>query len=163
MDVPLEVTLGGCDMPDVLVLNGITYVSEPAKTIIESHDPFGHQFWPIKVCDESGGLVTNKPYYHMNMRRYVTIESQEKPMLDTDFSVHPELEGKHIATIQQDDRVRAFVVSLPLWIHYYPPHSLGHALFMNEVMYKALCERGMKGIKQFTQYGGRQGELVAHV
>jgi hypothetical protein len=161
MKVPLEVTLARGDMPDMLVLIDRIYVSEQAKAIIEGHDPFGHQFWPVEVRDTEGNPVTDKRFYHMNMRRYMTIENLNKPPLETDFTMHSE--ATYLPSIQHDSNIRAYIETLPLWKHFRPPYTIDSPLYINETMYKALQAGGITGIKEFTQFRGKQGEMVSHV
>lgn len=163
MNVPLEVTLHGCDMPDILVLNDQIYASEVVKRIIEIHDAFGHQFWPVDIADKNGSPVSTKQFYLMNLRRYVTIEDLGKPLLDVGYRVNKDFEGQYIASIQHDAQVRCFVESLPIWRHLFPRWTIDIPLFMNEPMFKALQAGGVTGIKEFTQFDGKLGEMVAHV
>ncbi|CBL45309.1 Conserved hypothetical protein [gamma proteobacterium HdN1] len=163
MDVPLKVTLCDYDMIDILVLNNQIYASDVVKNIIETHDPFGHQFWPVDVVDESGTPVSTTQFYHMNMRRYVTIEDLGKPLLDADYRVNKDIEGKYVSSIQHDVLVRDFVESLPIWRHFFPRYTIDIPLFINEPMFKALQAGGVTGIKEFTQFDGQLGEMVAHV
>ncbi|MCP5207730.1 MAG: hypothetical protein H7A01_11040 [Hahellaceae bacterium] len=163
MRVPLQVTIVDGDMPDMLVLMGHIYVSEQAKAIIEQHDPFGHQFWPVEVRDTKGTYITDKRFFHMNMRRYVTIENLNKPPMDTDFTMTSHSDATYLPTIQHDVDVRANIETLPLWQHFSPPSTIGSALYINETMYKALQAGGITGIKEFTQFRGKQGEMVSHV
>ena len=161
MNVPLEVTLVDGEMPDMLALIDNIYVSERAKSIIEQHDPFGHQYWPVEVRDTEGNSVTNKRFFHMNMRRYVTIENLNKPLLETDFTMHSE--ATYLPTIQHYSSVRSYIETLPLWKHFSPPSTRSYALFINETMFKALQAGGLTGIKEFTQFRGKKGEMVSHV
>lgn len=163
MAVPLEVTLIDGDMPDMLALIDYIYVSEQAKAIIEQHDPFGHQFWPVEVQDTEGKPVTNKRFFHMNMRRYLTIENLNKPPAETDFTMTSHSDATYLPTIQHEANVRRYIETLPLWKHFTPPSTRSHALFINETMYKALHTGGITGIKEFTQFRGKQGEMVSHV
>ncbi|ABC27516.1 hypothetical protein HCH_00614 [Hahella chejuensis KCTC 2396] len=163
MNTPLEATLIDWEIPDILVLLEHIYVSNKAKIIIENNDPFLHQFWPVEVFDKKGNQITGKQFYHMNMRRYVTIENLNLPLIGMDYNAASSIEEEFIPTIQHITSVRNYIETLPLWKHFHPPHYLVSPLFINEAMFMALQQGGVSGIKEYTQLYGKQGEMVAHV
>ncbi|MBU6953573.1 imm11 family protein [Hahella sp. HN01] len=162
INVPIETNATEKDIPDILVLIDHIYVSDKVKLLIEKNDPFGHQFWPIEILGENGKNVTDTPFYHMNMRRYLTITNHHKSLMDVDFS--PSLQEKEfIPSIQHNASIRKFIELLPLWKHIDQAYAVGSALYINGTMFNTLKSNGVTGINEFTEPYGKQGEMVAHI
>lgn len=150
--------------PDIFAW-GTIYVSEKAKSVIQSIDPFGHQFWPIDLVDENGIRLNEEPYYLMNMRRYVMIEPNGKPLQKLDFSpATGEMEADFLSTIQHEQSVRKNIETLPIWRYITSHRQIArHALYFNEVLMDAFKKAGVIGIEEYTEYSGKDGEVVGHV
>ncbi|AZZ92048.1 hypothetical protein EUZ85_15475 [Hahella sp. KA22] len=152
------------EAPDIRVAD-FTYVSDKVKAIIEEVDPFGHQFWPADLVDGRGAPITNKTYYRMNMRRYVTIEPSDLPLNRLDFTpATGEFEWGVIAAIQHNPELRRNIETLPMWRHMTRGQSINdNVLYFNETLFNALTSAGVTGIKEYTEKSGKTWESVAHV
>lgn len=150
-------------LPDFMVL-GTIYITHLVKSIIEKHDPFGHQFWPVKLIDEQGNLATEKTYYRMNMRRYASIDSTKLPWQELDFAPSSR-EGGYISTIQHNLTVREHMETLPLWRHITADDSIinDYVLYINHSLMTELQAAGVTGIKEYSETEGKPGETVGHV
>ncbi|GAA3921356.1 imm11 family protein [Litoribacillus peritrichatus] len=148
-----------------IMASGKIYVSEKAKSVIQSIDPFGHQFWPVELVDEQGQRLNEEPYYLMNMRRYVMIEPNGKPLQRLDFSpATGEMEADVLPTIQHQLEVRKNIETLPMWRYITPLKQIAiHVLYFNEVLMDAFKKAGVTGIEEYTEYAGKDGEVVGHV
>jgi hypothetical protein len=163
MSANLQVEITHGELPDVNVLFGPIYVSEPVKAIIERIDPWKHQFWPVNVINEKGESVVTKQYYHMNMRRY--IKMQEVPYgpevdlgLDFDLDV---AEKVYLPGIVLDRQVRELVELCPVWQGIKNTFN-DTVLYFNEELFLALKNEGITGLDEYTRHGGEGEETVGH-
>lgn len=165
---------------EIIVLRDRTYVSEKARGVIEAHDDFGHQFHPARVQDHRSRLIdTGQPYFLMNMRRFVSIdpisegigdEQYSDELLDLDFSAFDE-EWHYLPSMLHNPALRERLETLPLWSHFtgdWPRYEHHFAvdytpLYLNEEMLRALQQAGVNGVDEYSRYGGKKSEFVAHV
>ena len=166
MNVGLKVRIKRGSVPDFLVLNEQTFVSEKAKIIIEEVDDFGHQFWPINVelLDKKGVKQGTALYYYMNVRRYLDIENTNESLSRVDF-FEDYLERKYLPTIQHNMELRKKIETLPMWRS--KDHDgtdiMVHILYMNEKLMRRLKESDITGLDEYSTYSGAKEESVEHV
>lgn len=167
----IEVRRKGGVIPDFIAWQGGIYVTDLVKDIIEQEDPFCHQFWPVSASILKNGKksTAEKPYFRMNVRRYVSIEPSDLPMLPVDFKPSDSrFESKIIANIQHNTSLREKLEMLPLW-QYFGPISLGipliydSVLFLNKALIGKFNEAGVSGIREYSVWNGKDQETVGHV
>jgi len=165
---------------EIVVLRDRTFVSKKARAVIEAHDDFGHQFHPARVQDHRGRPIdTGQPYFLMNMRRFVSIdpisegigdEQYRDELLDLDFSTFGR-EWNYLPSILHNPALRERLETLPLWSHFtgdWPRYKHHYAvdytpMYLNEAMLRALQQAGVNGVDEYSRYGGKKTEFVAHV
>lgn len=165
---------------EIIVLRDRTFVSERARAVIEAIDDFGHQFHPARVQDHRGRPInTGQPYFLMHMRRFASIDpisdgigderySEELRKLNFSTSL---FEDHYLPSILHNPALRERLEALPLWSHstgdwprYKHKYSVDHTpLYLNEAMLRALQQAGANGLDEYSRYGGKKGEFVAHV
>ncbi|MCP5210150.1 MAG: hypothetical protein H6998_04370 [Hahellaceae bacterium] len=161
------------EMPDFIVWLGGIYVTDIVKEIIEEVDEFGHQFWPVSAFSCGKNKVNKEPldkiYYRMNMRRYLHVKWNQKPVDKLDFTPSDAyLEAHTISSIQHNISIREKVETLPLWHHYGWTKREGwsfynSSLFINDVLMNELKEAGVSGVMEYSKYEGTKQEMVGHV
>ncbi|ARU54575.1 MAG: hypothetical protein MI864_07315 [Pseudomonadales bacterium] len=153
------------DLPDFIPPGSKIYVSQLVKEVVEKCDPIGHQFWPVVITDKKGGIVSEKQYFRMNMRRYLNITPSDKPMQMLDFTPSGPLgEADFIPSVQHDPSLRNQIEKYPVWRHIFRKNTItDHVVYLNNEIFESLQSVGVTGLEEYTIVRGRVKGTIGHI
>lgn len=151
------------ELPDIIAFTDDAYVSEFAKSIIQEVDSFNHQFWPVSIYDQDWKKYEGRRFYAFHVRRCLNIKSTGQDAIKTDFYLNKASpEYAHLPAIQHSQELRGRIERFHFWRHKNGIRPCG-PLFIGPDMMGHMKHSGVTGLKEFSGYGGYEGEYVAHV
>lgn len=151
-------------LPDIMAFTERAYVSEFTKNIIQAIDSFNHQFWPVTVFDQGWNPYEGRQFYAFHMRRFLNVKTTGQDAIKTDFNFNKTSpEYVYLPAIQNNIELRERVEKLHFWRHKPLDTILSGPLYIGPEMMSIMKRYGVTGLKEFSEYGGIEGEYVAHV
>jgi len=143
----------GNKIPDVFC-SEFPVVSESVKNIIEAEDDMKHQFWPVRLVDESGWIIEQEPYYRLIIRRLLMFP---KKILENKMRFPVDRgEEDYFAALYQDEEIGEDLSCLPIW----RCSAVRDVFYVNEKIYKAFVANSLRGLDVYSDYYGFPGEGV---
>lgn len=103
-------------LADIFSYGPHLYVSEKAKSLLESADSFDHQYSAVTIFDKKNNKVDCDLYYRLHVRRYLNIDSSDESIRYKEFLLC-EQEKKFVPTLKKSQRLYDDVSSIPIWKH----------------------------------------------
>ena len=156
-DMFVKVKRPGTDLPDVMSGQDNLIVSAKTRAAIESVDPDVHQFFPLRLFDESGASWPGEPRFALVIGRVIRMEEPKEhlPVPESDSAaLDPRAE-----LVDRIPGLATRLAALPLWTFKWS----GAEAYFNETMMEALRSAELTGLDEYTVRGGEDGEVVQHI
>lgn len=119
-------------------------VSERVKDLILGFDEFGHDAKRTQLIDRHGKPITDKPFWHINIRRYLEIEAiPAEPYGYHALSFTPNGgEKKLLPTLRDTPELLDKVAMLPIW----RVRQTSNIYYLSQALFELLYLNGVTGL-----------------
>ncbi|WP_316014019.1 imm11 family protein [Roseobacter sp. HKCCA0434] len=131
-------------LPDIFHAPSTCVVSERAKAVIRSLDPFPHQFSPISVTAKKSGEAAADQFYRFQCNVMLRCR-MEDPRATHPVNFITGGFDRPLTDIFDCSEIHAYLQDIPIWVYF----SSDEAPFFNEPTYRALKAAGLTGIDEF--------------
>jgi hypothetical protein len=135
---------GEVEMPEIWTEAYYLIVSERVKDIILSFDDVAHEAKRTQVIDRHGKPITDKPFWHINIRRYLEIEQiPAEPYGFNTLGFTPTgLEEKFLPTLRDTPELLDKVATLPIW----RLQQDSTIYYLSQALFDVLSQAGVTGL-----------------
>jgi len=151
-----------------------TLISDNCKEVIETADPWPHQFWPADILLNGGDVQTRRQFFWMFIRRCVAIDEMglaNQPAADTRWR-RTRAEKRFMPAIQSHSKLRECLEKLPFWQAHQVlttphggryPDNTGGVIYLNEVVLNAFLDAGLTGVNLASGKYPEDKDTVFHI